>query len=301
MMNPAEGTAWTVSQCTRLRSSETGSVTCRSCDVRGTGRGLHVQWMQHRDSALAPYLDPLSALALGFLLALGGCVATHPAAPYHTLELRGFPIRADNAWRQSDPEDYERVINTLDQDLANITRVVPPPALALLRTRTIWVERETSIAADTFTGRGMTFHPSREWLAEHGIRPEKAGGVEISNVADYLEWRQHQPMMVLHELAHAYHWLLDFDRPDIVETYEAAKAAGLYQEVSYVLAADDEKRRAYALTNAKEYFAELSEAYFGRNDFFPFTRDELRNYDPAGYALVERLWHHGQTETQARP
>jgi hypothetical protein len=230
----------------------------------------------------------------------GGCAATRPGEPYHTLELQGFTVRADNAWRQTEPRTYRRVINTLDHDLAHVARVVPPPALALLRTRTIWVERETDIAADTFSGRGLTFHPSREWLAEHGILPEKAGGVEISNATDYLEWRQHQPMMVLHELAHAYHWLLGFDRPDIVQTYEAAKAAGLYQEVNYVLAAAGEKRPAYALTNPKEYFAELSEAYFGRNDFFPFTRDELRNYDPAGYALVERLWHLSPTEIRAQ-
>jgi len=241
----------------------------------------------------------LSALLAALLS--GGCAATRPVEPYHALELRGFPILADNAWRQSDAVTYQRVISTLDQDLEHITRIIPPPALATLRTRTIWVERETSIAADTFTGRGMTFHPSREWLAEHGILPEKAGGVEISNATDYLEWRQHQPMMVFHELAHAYHWLLGFDRPDVVETYEAAKAAGLYEAVDYVLAPAGEKRPAYALTNPKEYFAELSEAYFGRNDFFPFTRDELRDYDPEGYALVEHLWHHGQTEIQARP
>ena len=240
----------------------------------------------------------------GVLLAtllFGGCAATRPAEPYHALELQGFPIRADNAWRQSDPDAYQQVITTLDQDLESITRIVPPPALAALRTRTIWIEREMDIAADTFTGRGMTFHPSREWLAEHGILPDKAGGVEISNARDYLEWRQHQPFMVLHELAHAYHWLLGFDRPDVVQTYEAAKAAGLYEEIDYVLAPAGEKRRAYALTNPKEYFAELSEACFGRNDFFPFTRDELREYDPAGYALVERLWHHGRPKLQAQP
>ena len=30
--------------------------------------------------------------------------------------------------------------------------------------------------------------------------------------------------------------------------------------------------RHYALTNHKEFFAEMSEAYFGMNDFFPFNR-----------------------------
>ncbi len=240
---------------------------------------------------------------LGVVLATllcGGCAATRPAEPYHALELRGFPILADNAWRQSDPEDYERVISTLDQDLETVTRIIPPPALAALRTRTIWVERETDIAADSYSGRGATFHPSREWLTEHGVLPDKAGGIEISNASDYLEWRQHQPFMVLHELAHAYHWLLGFERPDVAEAYQHAQAAGLYEEVDYVLAPAGPKRRAYALNNPKEYFAELSEAYFGRNDFFPFTRDELREYDPDGYTVVERLWHLNPTQIEAQ-
>jgi hypothetical protein len=220
--------------------------------------------------------------------------------PYHALQLQGFSIRADNGWRQSDPAAYEQVVTALDQDLEKIARIVPPPALAALRTRTIWIERESDITADTFTGRGMTFHPSRDWLAEHGILSDKAGGIEISNARDYLEWRRHQPFMVLHELAHAYHWLLGFDRPDVVATYQAAQAAGRYEEVDYVLAPAGEKRRAYALSNPKEYFAELSEAYFGRNDFFPFTRGDLREYDPAGFALIERLWHLGPAEIAAQ-
>ena len=49
-------------------------------------------------------------------------------------------------------------------------------------------------------------------------------------------------------------------------------------------------KRAYALNNVQEFFAEMSEAYFGRNDFFPFTRGELQEHDPEICALIERLW-----------
>ena len=47
---------------------------------------------------------------------------------------------------------------------------------------------------------------------------------------------------------------------------------------------------AYALTDHKEYFAELSEAYWGRNDYFPYTRQELKTYDPTGFAVLEQIW-----------
>ena len=48
--------------------------------------------------------------------------------------------------------------------------------------------------------------------------------------------------------------------------------------------------KAYAATNQEEYFAELTEAYFGQNDWFPHNREELRNYDPRGYKMIEEVW-----------
>ena len=39
-----------------------------------------------------------------------------------------------------------------------------------------------------------------------------------------------------------------------------------------------------------EYFAESTEAYFSRNDFFPFTREELKKHDPAMFELLAKLW-----------
>ena len=44
------------------------------------------------------------------------------------------------------------------------------------------------------------------------------------------------------------------------------------------------------MANPMEFFAENTEAFFCRNDFFPFTRDELKRYDPETFALVEKLW-----------
>jgi dipeptidyl-peptidase-4 len=46
----------------------------------------------------------------------------------------------------------------------------------------------------------------------------------------------------------------------------------------------------YGLTNHKEYFAEATEAYFYRNDFYPFVRAELKQYDPDMHVLLEKIW-----------
>jgi hypothetical protein len=99
------------------------------------------------------------------------------------------------------------------------------------------------------------------------------------------------PFFAFHELAHAYHdQVLGFDNAEVRAVYEAAKKSGRYDKVKRWTGEEITEERAYAMNNAKEYFAESSEACFGRNDFYPFTRTELKEHDPQMYALLERLW-----------
>ena len=46
----------------------------------------------------------------------------------------------------------------------------------------------------------------------------------------------------------------------------------------------------YGLNNEKEYFAEGTEAYFYRNDFYPFVRAELKEHDPDLHAVLAKIW-----------
>jgi hypothetical protein len=94
--------------------------------------------------------------------------------------------------------------------------------------------------------------------------------------------------MVLHELAHGYHHLvLGDDDPRVIRCYQHAQAAGLYASI---LRISGHHERAYAMTNEKEYFAESTEAFFGTNDFYPFVRAELKEYDPDIFALLCEVW-----------
>jgi dipeptidyl-peptidase-4 len=96
------------------------------------------------------------------------------------------------------------------------------------------------------------------------------------------------PMVVLHELAHAYHdEVLGFDDPRIIAAYKQAMDKGLYDKV---LTYTGREVQAYAATNEKEYFAEATEAYFYRNDFYPFLGAELKRHDPVGYDLMVEIW-----------
>ena len=171
----------------------------------------------------------------------------------------------------------------LARQFGELVEVVPSPAVSALRKVRIWVEWSKR------PDGGAEFHVSRHWLAKNGYNPAKAGDIEISNSLHFVNWsRAEQPCMVLHELAHAYHFLvLGESNPEIAAAYRQAMESGSYESVDYV---GGGKRRAYALANEKEYFAEISEAYFGRNDYYPFTRADLQRHDPVGYELLQRLW-----------
>ncbi|QKK09461.1 MAG: hypothetical protein HND58_15690 [Planctomycetota bacterium] len=211
------------------------------------------------------------------------------AEVYESRELLGFGLMVSREFVRERPELLDRVLLQLEADLDEVVHLFPEAALAAVRRTTIWIELKGATNGG-MSGRGMCCHWSADWLESVGLPREKAGGVEILNPEDFLAWRRTQPYMVLHELAHAYHRMIGPDLPEIVGAYEAAMEAGLYDEVARNSVEGDKTVRAYAATNHHEYFAEVTEAYFALNDFAPYTRKQLAAVDPAGLAMVERLW-----------
>jgi hypothetical protein len=119
------------------------------------------------------------------------------------------------------------------------------------------------------------------------MNPAKERSVQFSK--NLATWIADQPMMVLHELAHAYHHqVLSFENPHIITAYERARMSGRYDSVPRN---NGRQERAYAMTDHEEFFAELSEAYFGANDFFPFTRTDLERFDPESFQVIAQAWN----------
>jgi hypothetical protein len=175
-----------------------------------------------------------------------------------------------------------RALRLLEFKLEEVARLVPERPLSELRKVPIW------LGVNDYLEDRACYHPSADWLRKNGLNPDKAKAVEIGSAATFLRHIRDQPMMVVHELAHAYHdRVLSFEHPGILEAYRKAKEAGLYEKV---LRINGRRERAYAVKNHHEYFAEASEAYFGTNDFFPFVRPELKEHDPEVYAILEEVW-----------
>ena len=210
-----------------------------------------------------------------------------PTASYERCRIEGFSILV-NPRLHAHPVEGGRAMDQLNEQLAGVARVVPPKALAKLRQIPIWVEW-----AET-TGLGE-FHWDSDTLSRQHRNTAKSRSVEIVNAGHLVEWAKVQPWSVLHELAHGYHCtVLGKNDPAVVDAYQRAMASGKYAQVGY---AQGGEKPAYAMNNKYEYFAELTEAYFGKNDFEPYDNAELARFDPVGYRLMRSVWG----EPQAGP
>lgn len=208
--------------------------------------------------------------------------ALMPIPTYKNYSIQGFTVFLNQELIQHEYQANE-ARKELNLQLAKIRDVMPEKPWQILQGVKIWMELQQN------KNSAATFHISAKWLQQHGYYPEKAGGIEISNANNFVKWsRTQQPWMILHELSHAYHFLfLGESYRGITDAYQQAVNIHLYESVDYV---SGKKMRAYALTNPTEYFAELSEAYFGKNDFYPFTRQQLAEYDPVGFQLMQQVW-----------
>ncbi|MFW6170676.1 MAG: metallopeptidase [Planctomycetota bacterium] len=181
-------------------------------------------------------------------------------------------------------EEGARALAMLANHLQRIKILVPAEALVKLQTFEFWLEHDHPRIG------GMSYHPSRQWLLAHDHDPKLTHKIHIARAAQLFSRDQmlKHPAVILHELAHAYHHqVLGFDDAEIRAAYEQAKQSSCYEEV---LLYTGKTVRHYALSNHKEYFAEGTEAYFYRNDFYPFVRAELKEFDPVLHELLKNIW-----------
>jgi hypothetical protein len=244
-------------------------------DLRQPGRRLIFM----KEAAL------IAALALGAAQDRKASKPFVPTAEFETRTSEGWTIRVDRRLLNAEKDLGARALQLLDDQLRGIVRVVPAKAVEALRKVPIWM------CIDEGTGAGAEYHPDLGWLRSNGYNPDKAKAVEIGEAAKFLKEIRRQPMLILHELAHAYHdQVLGFEHREVKAAYDAAKASGRYEKVLFW---DNRQVRHYALTDPKEYFAECSEAFFGTNDFFPFVRAELREFDPEIVRVLHDAWGEG--------
>ncbi|QDV13824.1 Phosphoenolpyruvate:glucose-phosphotransferase regulator [Rosistilla oblonga] len=213
-----------------------------------------------------------------------------PAQRYAARSLSGWTIQIRRELLE--PENRaatDQALELLTVQLNEICRAVPSAALKQLQQVTLWFSPQYPGIPPR-----AEYHPSGDWLRANGRDPAMARGIEFTNIRIFAAETRRMPNFALHELAHAYHHreLPDgFQNEPLRSAFEKAKASGGYDRVERQ-DSEGNKRfdRAYALTNPQEYFAETTEAFFTRNDFFPFDRKELQQHDPEVCQLLTKLW-----------
>ena len=181
-------------------------------------------------------------------------------------------------------EEGGKALKMLENHLQRISILITGKQLEGMRKVGIWIEHSHPELSN------MQYHPGEKWLTSRGYDKRLNKKVHITHASALLSRSQmiKHPAVILHELAHGYHdQILGFDHPKILGAYKKAMAEKLYDEV---LLFNGRKVRAYAATDHKEYFAEGVEAYFYRNDFYPFVAAELKLHDPVLYKLLQETF-----------
>ncbi len=206
-----------------------------------------------------------------------------------TRVVAGWSVHINRSLLAKEGAETAKALQLLKVQLEEIIRVVPKAAVAKLQEVPLYFSPEYAGIGDS-----AEYHPDAKWLSENGRDPVMAQGVEFTNIRVFDKDTRRMPNFALHELAHGYHDRClpgGHDNPEIKAAYQRAKESGKYDRVERQ-DSEGHKRmnRAYAMTNPAEYFAESTEAFFARNDFFPYTKEALKVHDPGMYEVLGRVW-----------
>lgn len=213
-----------------------------------------------------------------------------PRPPSYTVKMiEGWTVRVDDRlFAAPDEETGRKALRFLEAKLSEIKLVVPADKVKTLQAVTIVLDLNNGDLGP------MQYHPGKDWLKSKGHPVELHRCVHLPRAKDVATVRntREQPWVILHELAHAYHdQVLGFDEPRVKEAFEKYKKSGRGDKT---LLYDGRRVKHYGLTNQMEFFAEMTESYFGSNDFFPFNRAEMKESEPEIFELMSTIWEKGK-------
>ncbi len=200
-----------------------------------------------------------------------------------TKTIEGWKVNVRVELLQQNKEQTQKALELMAKQFKAIKRAVPKDAVKWLQTIPFWISPEYPGVVPR-----AEYHPGAQWLKENGRDPVMTKGIEVTNVRIFEAECKRMPVFLLHELAHAYHdQVLGFGNKRIISAFEHAMASHHYDNVERW---DGKFAKAYAMSDPMEYFAEGTEAYFGKNDFYPFNREQLKKVDPELFTLMGEVW-----------
>jgi hypothetical protein len=199
-------------------------------------------------------------------------------------EIEGWTVHVDGSLLHGEHEKMGALaLRILAQRLNEIALKLPEEPVARMREVPIFLDRNHPMGNNHY-------HPDEDWLVERGYDPALTRAVQITHAKTLIREasRPQSTSVMLHELAHAYHdQVLGFDHPDILTTYQQFCDSRKFDRVAYITG---RQMPHYALTDHKEYFAEMTETFFVGNGYYPFNHYQLYHEHQPSYDLLARIW-----------
>jgi len=207
-----------------------------------------------------------------------------PTEKYDKRNIKGWTVYV-NPDLTAQPGLSKTMVKLLTYKLHTIDHFISVQGQKQLHLAPIWLE----LGGD---GPYVRYCPSREKLRGEGSNPDKFQAVEVRDPRRMMKWALIQQSDVLGEIAKAYYDRHAAKKDSVLgkkigNAYVKAKASGKYKSV---LRFDGKRLPHPSMDSERKYFAEVIESYFLVNDRYPFIRCELKDQDPAGYAIVADLW-----------
>jgi len=239
--------------------------------------GVNINQQRRTERSLATFLDNKPAPTLK-----PGKRMTYTAtSKYEKRQIEGWNVYIEPSLvRQKAYAD--EMAKLLRYKLHLVKRYMPEKSLEHLQKVPIWIEQNNR------TVPYMTYHTSAEKLKAANQNPDKFRSIEIGNTQRFRQWQGIQQFAVLNQLARAYYDQVLSNQAGKIK--QASQKAGASKKYDSVLRFDGKHVRHPALASPLDYFAEMTEAYYGVNDHYPFLQFETRQYDPNTCRLLEELW-----------
>ncbi len=208
-----------------------------------------------------------------------GCV---PTPKYETRQIEGWTVHVDPSLVRQKAYGDE-MCKLLRHKLHLVKRYLPEKSLPKLQRVPIWLEQD-----DAAVGY-VAYHRCEKTLKSAGLNPDKLRAIEIGNTQAFSRWQSLQPFMIMNLLARAYYdrFLGKEERAEIEAALDRTVDGGNYKSV---LRFDGRHVRHPALSSPTDFFAEMTESYYGVNDHFPFLQFETKRHDPKTCELLAKLW-----------
>jgi tetratricopeptide (TPR) repeat protein/predicted Ser/Thr protein kinase len=185
-----------------------------------------------------------------------------PTERYEKRSVDGWTVYVHDDLLVDGSDVGTEVLELLTSNLDEVAKAVSASACEKLRQVPIWLGIDN--------GDGPTYHPSHDWLKEHGYNPDKAQSIEIGNASQFLRMSAGRRGILFYLLADAYHHReLGYDHEGIHAAFRAAV------------------ERGQAERDERTYFSKGTAAFFSSDES---ERGELRRRDPGLVQVLEEVW-----------